>query len=494
VPRTWQNVAAAWTGAAFAALVVVALAAGAGARAAALVELQVAPRGPGTVVASPAGVDLENGNTPVTAPCDDNEDDDSCRWGFEQGTAVTLSATAETGKAFVGWSTPDCPGTGSCTLTLESGVTSIVALFSPLRLGVKYSDDDSGTVTIDRSANSCLDDQGDADACFELAPGSTVRLTATPATGHTFKGWNEGCEPRNERTCTIVVNDQPTWAGATFDDDDPPELPTRIKVQFRLTKTGNGGGQVTASKLDCGGQCTAQYDYGQTITLTARPDTGSLFDGWNGVCARTETTCRFPVGPITSIKAQFSRDAAPPTTPGGLAVRRATKTSIAVAWTASTDSSGVAGYRVYLDGASAGETATTEYELGNLKCGRSYGIAVDAVDSGGTRSPRATLTAPTRPCALAARVSGVGVVYAGGSRTVVVQLRVNRATTARASLLRAGRTVATARPKVKAGTNAFRLRVPAGSPGGVYRVSVALVNPDGGTLRLPSRNVLVRRR
>ena len=119
-----------------------------------------------------------------------NDDDDSCRWGFEQGTVVTLSARPESGKTFVGWSTPDCPGTGSCRLTLGAGITSIVAIFSPLRLGVKYSDDESGTVTIDRSANSCLDDQGDADACFEVAPGSQVRLTATPAAGHTFRGWN----------------------------------------------------------------------------------------------------------------------------------------------------------------------------------------------------------------------------------------------------------------------------------------------------------------
>ena len=491
MPRTWQNVAAALTGAALAGLALVTLAAGAGARATAIVELQVAPRGPGSVSASPGGVDLDNGNSAVAAPCDQSDGEDSCRWGHERGTTVTLSAQAESGRSFVGWSDPDCPGTGSCRLTLDADTTSIVAVFSPLKLAIRYSGDgDGGTVTIDRSANTCTE----GDACFELAPGSEVRLTAKPNAGHTFKGWNPGCEPTNAPTCTIRVNDQPTWAGAIFDDDDPPQLPTTIKVQFRLRKTGNGGGQVTASKLDCGGQCTAQYDYGQAITLTARPDSGSLFDGWNGVCARTETTCRFPVGPITSIKAQFVRDAAPPTTPGSLAVRSATRTSIAIAWMASTDSSGVAGYRVYLDGAPAGETTATAYELGNLKCGRSYAIAVDAVDSGGTRSSRATLTASTRPCALAARVAGVGVVYADGSRTVVVKLRVNRATTARAGLLRGGRTVATARPRVKPGTNTLRLRVPAGSAGGVYRVAIVLANPDGGTLALPSRNVLVRRR
>src|SRR5688572_11578343 len=181
MPWIPRSVAAASIGTALAALVVVALAAAAAQRTSAIVELQVAPRGPGSVAASPRGVDLDDDNAPVTEPCDENDDDDSCRWGFEQGTAVTLSARPDSGKSFVGWSTPDCPGTGSCTLTLGAGITSIVAIFSPLRLGVKYSDDESGTVTIDRTANSCLDDQDDADACFELAPGSQVRLTATPA-------------------------------------------------------------------------------------------------------------------------------------------------------------------------------------------------------------------------------------------------------------------------------------------------------------------------
>ena len=500
MPCISRNVAAAMGATALAALVVVALASGAPERTSATVELQVAPRGPGEVSASPAGVDLDGGNAAVTEPCGKNKKNQggsSCRWGYEQGRTVTLSAKADSGKSFVGWSTPDCPSTGACTVTVDAGVTSIVALFSPLKLGVIYSDDDAGKVTIDRSANSCNKDDpdtpGNADVCWELAPRSEVRLTAVPSPGHTFKGWNPGCEPTNAPTCTIVVNDQPTWAGAIFDNDDPPQLPTTIKVQFRLAKTGNGGGQITASKLECGGVCTAQYDYGQTISLTAKADNGSLFDGWNGVCARTETTCRFPVGPITSIRAQFVRDAAPPTTPGGLAVRSATRTSLSVAWTASSDSTGVAGYRLYLNGTAAGETTATEHAFANLACGRGYNIGVDAVDPGGNRSPQATLTAETRPCALAARLAGVGVVYVGG-RTVVVKLRVNRATTARVTLLRNGGTVVRVSPRVRPGTNSIRLRVPSRTPAGVYRLSITLVNPDGGTIALPARNVLLRRR
>ena len=73
-------------------------------------------------------------------------------------------------------------------------------------------------------------------------------------------------------------------------------------------RAGSGSGRVSANDLDCGTVCSRQYDYGNPVTLTAVPDQGSVFSGWNGVCAKTEAKCTFPVGPITAIKAVFDRD------------------------------------------------------------------------------------------------------------------------------------------------------------------------------------------
>ena len=138
-----------------------------------------------------------------------------------------------------------------------------------------------------------------------MAPGTTP-----------FRGWNDQgdylCEPTGATTCMITVEDQPTWAGARFANEPAPQLPTTISVEFKLRKSGNGSGRVTASKLDCGTVCAASYGFGKPITLTANPDDGSLFDGWNGVCARTQLTCTFPAGPITSIRAAFTKDATAP--------------------------------------------------------------------------------------------------------------------------------------------------------------------------------------
>src|SRR5439155_8636740 len=127
-----------------------------------------------------------------------------------------------------------------------------------------------------------------------------------------------------------------------FDDDAKLQLPTTITVEFQVRKGGSGSGRVTASKIDCGTVCTSNYGFGKTITLTAKPDDGSLFDGWNGVCAKTQLTCTFAVGPITAIRALFARDTTPPSVPGGLAVKSTTRTSIAISWSASTDNLAVA--------------------------------------------------------------------------------------------------------------------------------------------------------
>lgn len=486
-------VAAALGGGAVTALVVAALALGAVDTSSALVKLQVAPRGPGSV-----SVDLPGAGDPQ--PCTTHDAENDCEWLYERGTTVKLTAAADAGagKSFSGWSDPECGTSTSCVVKLDDDLTSVVAVFTPLMLGVKLSENNGGaTVTFDPAGQPCDPDEepGDANFCRAFAPHTRVTLRVTPAT--TFKGWNEQgeylCEPTGSPTCTIAVEDQPTWAGARFGNDDPPQLATTITVEFKLRRVGNGSGHVTATKMDCGTVCSANYGFGKSITLTEKPDEGSLFDGWNGVCAKTQTTCTFPAGPITSIRAVFTRDATAPSTPGTPVVGNRTRTSIAVAWTASTDNVGVSGYRVYVNDAAAGETKATEFTLEGLKCGRNYAVAVDAADALGNRSQRASLTAKTLPCALAARLAGVGVGRVGANRVVVVKLRVNRVTTARLRLLRGKRVVATGRFAVKPGTNTLRLRVPRKLPRGRYRLATVLVNPGGGTLVVPGRNVLLPR-
>ena len=463
----------------------------------ATVELQVAPRGLGSVSAEPPGR-LSDG-TPVTEPCTDNGGDELCSWFFESGERVTLSASGEPGftSSFVGWSTPDCPGTAACTLTLDDELTSVVARFSPLALGVVLSSEEAASVSLNPPGTPCQrepepNEPSVLEACREYPPGTSVQVTVVPAAGKQFQRWNPGCEPTSSTTCTVTVLDEPTWAGANFQGDDEIQLPSSIRVQFRLRKAGNGGGRVTASGLDCGQSCTREYGFGERLSLRAVADADSTFEGWNGVCGRTETTCTFPVGPITSIRALFARDTASPSAPGGLRVETATRTSLAVTWSASTDNAGVAGYRVYLDDAPAGDTTATRFTFDGLKCGRDYRWSVDAVDPAGNRSQKAALVSSTALCPFATRLVSVGVARLAGRPAVVAKVRVSRATTARLRLTSRRRGIAGGRFALRPGTNVLRLRVPSRTPGGPARLTITLVNPDGGMLVL-SRSVVLPR-
>src|SRR4029079_12221869 len=58
--------------------------------------------GAGSVQSSPAGI-----------ACDP-----TCSGTFDDGTAVTLTATAATGSTFAGWSGAGCGGTGTCAVTM----------------------------------------------------------------------------------------------------------------------------------------------------------------------------------------------------------------------------------------------------------------------------------------------------------------------------------------------------------------------------------------
>jgi len=483
-------VAAALVGT-LAALMLVALADGAGRRGAARVTLQIAPRGLGTVSLSPAGLDESN---QLVKQCKQGEGSESCRLSYDRGQVVTLTAAGSSGRVLSSWSTPDCAGTGPCAVTLDDDLTTVVAVFNPLRLAVRLSSPDAGHVTTEPAGKPCVQQPDDGgDQCFEFAPRTAVRVTVVPAGTHRFRGWNPGCEPTTALTCTVTVQDEPTWIGATFDDDDPPQLPTTITVQFQLKRTGNGRGRVTGSKLDCGTICTAQYDYGKPLTLTVAGEDGSVFDGWNGVCSKAQTTCTFPVGPITSIKAIFVRDATPPSTPTGLVVGAATRTSISVRWSPSTDNVAVTGYRVYLNDTAAGDTPGTERSFADLACGRDYSIAVDAADAVGNRSPKATITAKTQPCKLAARIAGVAVKRVGPVRSVVVAVRVNRATSARVALRAQSNASTSGRYRLVPGTNSLRLKVPRAWRQGRCRLNVVLADPDGGSLVLPSRSIFLPR-
>ncbi|MCK2222073.1 fibronectin type III domain-containing protein (plasmid) [Actinomadura sp. ATCC 31491] len=91
---------------------------------------------------------------------------------------------------------------------------------------------------------------------------------------------------------------------------------------------------------------------------------------------------------------QVTTDGTPPSVPGNLRVTAVSNTQVSVAWDASSDNIGVAGYGVYLDGAKqGGDQAGLGRTFTGLTPGQSYLVQVDAVDAAGNRSGKASVTA-----------------------------------------------------------------------------------------------------
>ena len=69
-----------------------------------------------------------------------------------------------------------------------------------------------------------------------------------------------------------------------------------------------GNGQVTSAPagIDCGSTCTASFSAGALVTLTAVPDTGETFTGWEGACTGQSLVCKVALSEAQTATARFS--------------------------------------------------------------------------------------------------------------------------------------------------------------------------------------------
>ena len=88
----------------------------------------------------------------------------------------------------------------------------------------------------------------------------------------------------------------------------------------------------------------------------------------------------------------------PPSTPSTLTANGVTKTSMTLAWKASTDIVGVVGYRLFRNGVFVGTSASTSFPFNSLSCGTSYTLGVAALDRVGNTSRTASLSHSTSAC------------------------------------------------------------------------------------------------
>ncbi|MDD2691487.1 MAG: DUF4214 domain-containing protein [Simplicispira sp.] len=153
-------------------------------------------------------------------------------------------------------------------------------------LSVSRQGTGSGTVTSSPVGISC-----GSTCSASYAAGTSVTLSAQPASGSTFSGWSGACTGTS--SCTVSM-DSARSVTASFTAAATTRLVT-------LTKSGTGTGSVTSSPagLSCGSTCSsasASFASTSAITLTAQAASGSTFVGWSGACSGTSSSCTIAAG------------------------------------------------------------------------------------------------------------------------------------------------------------------------------------------------------
>lgn len=136
----------------------------------------------------------------------------------------------------------------------------------------------NGTVT---SLPAGIDVAADSDDSHAFSAGAEVTLTATPAAGWSFDGWDDD-ECGTDTTCVLTLDGDASIT-ATFTEDPPPGDPVTLTVN--VVAGGDAAGSVTSNPagIDTAGGATDSADFAENtvVTLTAAVTEGG-FAGWTG--------------------------------------------------------------------------------------------------------------------------------------------------------------------------------------------------------------------
>lgn len=161
-------------------------------------------------------------------------------------------------------------------------------------LSVSKSGSGSGSLSSSPAGINC-----GATCSANFAQGTSVTLTPTPASGSVFAGWGGACSGTG--SCTLTM-DAAKSVSATF-NTAPPNTFT-----LTVNKAGTGSGTVSSNPagINCGSTCSASFNSGTSVTLTATAAAGSIFAGWSGSGCSGTGNCTLTLSAAQSVTATFN--------------------------------------------------------------------------------------------------------------------------------------------------------------------------------------------
>ncbi|MBM3301863.1 MAG: choice-of-anchor D domain-containing protein, partial [Deltaproteobacteria bacterium] len=250
-------------------------------------------------------IDIAGANFTRAHDCSNVAPGNSC------GITVTFTPTAagpKAAKLTITSSDPYSPrdvpfnGTGVSTLT--------VAVHPP----------GGGTVT-----GTNINCPGDCVETYSTS-GATVQLTATPLGAYQFVNWTGTASGvSNPITLNMDVNQSIT---ANF------EASTYV---LTVNKAGPGKGTVTSldGKISCGESCSSQsaeYNAGDSVTLSANAGSGSAFSSWSGGGCTGVGTCLLTMNADVTVTASFDVVIAPKMLVSSIILSEDFSTGIPTSW------------------------------------------------------------------------------------------------------------------------------------------------------------------
>lgn len=144
-----------------------------------------------------------------------------------------------------------------------------------------------------------------------------------------------------------------------------------------------------------------------TPTGTSTSDSG-LLPGTNytyavaSVAANGTVSSMSPSLSETTVKAA---DNQPPTTPANLQASAVSSSQVNLKWSASTDNTAVAGYKVFRNGTQIATTSTTSFGDATVNASTHYVYTVEAFDAAGNVSPQSSQASVTTPAGASPKVN-----------------------------------------------------------------------------------------
>lgn len=214
-----------------------------------------------------------------------------------------LNATADSGNSFVSWS-GDCSGTSSAFLlnvVKNSVCTATFKADTPTNYSMTVSKAGTGTGQI-TSTDGNINTASGKNSYSSYISGNVASLTALPDAGSSFTSWSGDCSGTNPAYALTITKN--SACVATFSSSPV------VNYSMTVSKAGAGSGEIITSdgniNTALGKNSYGGYVNGNVASLTATPNTGSVFASWSGDCSGTINTFPLTITKTSACTANFN--------------------------------------------------------------------------------------------------------------------------------------------------------------------------------------------